>query len=88
MRGAAMKEHNKSLGNSMPKPIKAAYYTVVLFGNAVINKIPNRHIRKMVFTNAGSKNWKEYVPLQTCGGASAERIAPGRKCCGGLVCGA
>lgn len=41
-----MKEHHKSLGNVMPKPIKMIYYALVLFGNVFVNKIPSRHIRK------------------------------------------
>lgn len=50
-----MKEHNKSLGNSMSKPVKCIYYAVTLFGNVVINKIPSRHIRKWFYQLLGVK---------------------------------
>lgn len=59
-----MKEHKKSLGNSMPKPIKAVYYAVVLFGNAVINKIPSRHIRKWFLQIMGAKIGKHTFPCR------------------------
>lgn len=59
-----MKEHNKSLGNSMPKPIKAVYYAVVLFGNAIINKIPSRHIRKWFLQIMGAKIGKHTFPCR------------------------
>lgn len=57
-----MKDHNKSLGNSMSKPIKAAYYAIVLFGNIVINKIPSRHIRKWYLQIMGAKIGKNTFP--------------------------
>lgn len=50
-----MKEHNKSLGNSMSKPVKCIYYAITLFGNVVINKIPSRHIRKWFYQMLGAK---------------------------------
>ena len=50
-----MKEHNKSLGNSMSKPVKCVYYAITLFGNVVINKIPSRHIRKWFYQMLGAK---------------------------------
>lgn len=50
-----MREHKKSLGNSMSKPVKCIYYAVTLFGNAVINKIPSRHIRKWFYQCMGAK---------------------------------
>ena len=59
-----MKDYNKSLGNSMPKPIKAVYYAVVLFGNVVINKIPSRHIRKFFLQIMGAKIGKYTFPCR------------------------
>lgn len=50
-----MSEHQKSLGNKMPKIIKAAYYTVTLFSNVVINKIPSRHLRKWFYQLMGAE---------------------------------
>lgn len=50
-----MKEHQKSLGRNMSKPVKCAYYAVVLFGNAVINKLPSRHLRKWFYQLLGAK---------------------------------
>lgn len=49
-----MSEYQKSLGNEMPKAIKAAYYAVTLFGNVVINKIPSRHLRKWFYQLMGA----------------------------------
>lgn len=59
-----MKEHHKSLGNAMPKPIKAIYYAFVLFGNVVINKIPSRHIRKWWLQLFGAKIGKRTLPCR------------------------
>ena len=54
-----MKEHKKSLGTNMPKPVKAVYYTLVLFHNAVINKISSRHLRKWFLQMLGAKLGKK-----------------------------
>lgn len=59
-----MSEHKKSLGNSMPKPLKCIYYAVVLFGNAVINKIPSRHIRKWFYQIMGAHIGKGTFPCR------------------------
>lgn len=59
-----MKEHHKSLGNSMPKPAKAIYYALVLFGNVVINKIPSRHLRKWWLQLFGAKIGKRTLPCR------------------------
>lgn len=40
---------------SMSKPIKCIYYTVVLFGNVVVNKVPSRHLRKWFYQALGAK---------------------------------
>lgn len=50
-----MREHNQSLGRSMSKPVKCIYYAVVLFGNAVVNKLPSRHLRKWFYQLLGAK---------------------------------
>lgn len=50
-----MGEHKKSLGNDMPKPVKAIYYAIALFGNAFINKIPSRHFRKWFYLLMGAE---------------------------------
>ena len=50
-----MREHHRSLGNRMPKPIKAIYYAITLFGNVVINKIPSRHLRRWFYLAMGAK---------------------------------
>lgn len=54
-------DHNVSLGNGMPMPIKAIYYTVNLFGNVVINKVPSRHTRKWFYRLLGAKIGKNTV---------------------------
>lgn len=59
-----MREHHKSLGNEMPKVLKAVYYSVVLFGNAVINKIPSRHLRKWFYQIMGAKIGKNTFPCR------------------------
>ncbi len=48
------KVHTRSLGNSMPKPVKMAYYAAVLFGNIIVNKIPSRHIRRWFYQMMGA----------------------------------
>ena len=50
-----MRKHHKSLGNEMPKALKAVYYSVVLFGNVMINKIPSRHLRKWLYQMTSAK---------------------------------
>lgn len=39
----------------MNKVKKCIYYSIVLFGNVVINKIPSRHIRKWFYELLGAK---------------------------------
>ena len=59
-----MKEHHKSLGNEMSKPIKCIYYAITLFGNIVINKIPSRHIRKWFYQLMGAEIGKNTFPCR------------------------
>lgn len=40
---------------------KCIYYSIVLFGNVVINKIPSRHIRKWFYQIMGAKIGKKSV---------------------------
>lgn len=47
--------HKKSLGNNMSKPVKCIYYSLVLFGNAIWNKLPSRHLRKWFYQMLGAK---------------------------------
>lgn len=56
-----MKEHNKSLGNHMSKPVKCVYYAVVLLGNMIVNKLPSRHLRKWFYQLLGAKLGKGTV---------------------------
>lgn len=78
-----MKEHSKSLGNKMPRPVKCVYYAIVLFGNMVINKIPSRHIRKWFYQLMGAKIGKNTFLcrrveiLLPCGLELADRVAIG-----------
>lgn len=53
--GESMREHHKSLSNQMPKWQKYIYYALMLFGNAIINKIPSRHFRKVYYKMLGAK---------------------------------
>lgn len=59
-----MREHHKSLGKEMPKVIKAIYYSVVLFGNVVINKLPSRHLRKWFYQMMGAQIGKNTFPCR------------------------
>lgn len=45
----------------MNKAVKCIYYSIVLFGNVVINKIPSRHIRKWFYQLMGAKIGKRTV---------------------------
>lgn len=58
------KEHHKSLGNKMSKPMKSLYYAITLFGNVVINKIPSRHIRRWFYQLMGAKLGKGTMPCR------------------------
>ena len=57
-------EHTKSLGNQMSKPVKCIYYAVTLFGNAIWNKIPSRHLRKWFYQLLGAKMGKHTFPCR------------------------
>lgn len=46
---------SESPNRKMNKFTKICYYSIVLFGNAVINKIPSRHIRKWFYQILGAK---------------------------------
>lgn len=56
--------HQKSLGNDMPKLCKCIYYTIVLFGNSIWNKIPSRHLRKWFYQLLGAKIGKRTFPCR------------------------
>lgn len=56
--------HHKSMGNGMSKPIKTIYYTLVLFGNVIWNKIPSRHLRKWFYQILGAKMGKRTFPCR------------------------
>lgn len=58
------REHTKSLGNQMSKPVKCIYYAVTLFGNAIWNKIPSRHLRKWFYQLLGAKMGKNTFPCR------------------------
>lgn len=57
-------KYTKSLGNEMPKPIKMIYYSITLFGNGVINKIPSRHLRKWFYQLLGAQIGKKTYPCR------------------------
>ena len=59
-----MSEHHKSLGNEMPRSVKALYYAMVLLGNTVINKIPSRHLRKWFYQMMGAEIGKNTFPCR------------------------
>ena len=46
----------------MSKPVKCIYYAVTLFGNAIWNKIPSRHLRKWFYQMLGAKMGKNTFP--------------------------
>ena len=50
-----MKNHKKSLGSNMPKPVKCLYYAITIFANSVVNKIPSRHFRRWFYQMLGAK---------------------------------
>lgn len=56
--------YHKSMGNEMPKPVKAIYYALVLFGNVVWNKLPSRHLRKWFYQILGAKIGKRTFPCR------------------------
>lgn len=56
--------YHKSMGNGMPKPLKSFYYALVLFGNAIWNKIPSRHLRKWFYQLLGAKLGKRTFPCR------------------------
>ena len=58
------KQHNKSLGNKLPRLVKYAYYTVTLFVNMFWNKIPSRHLRKLAYILLGAKLGKDTFPCR------------------------
>lgn len=43
------------INRQMPKPIKIIYYSIVIFVNTFINKLPSRHIRKWSLELLGAK---------------------------------
>ena len=56
--------YHKSMGNDMPKPAKAVYYAVTLWGNRIINKLPSRHIRRWFYQILGAKFGKNCFPCR------------------------
>ena len=56
--------YHKSMGNNMPKLLKAIYYAVTLWGNRIINKIPSRHLRKWFYLMLGAKIGKDSFPCR------------------------
>lgn len=48
-------DYRRSKGNDFSKVTKMIYYAVVLFGNAIINKIPSRHLRRWFYQLLGAK---------------------------------
>lgn len=48
----------------MSKPVKCIYYAVTLFGNAIWNKIPSRHLRKWFYQLLGAKMGKNTFPCR------------------------
>ena len=55
---------HKSMGNRMSKPRKAAYYALTLFGNAIVNKLPSRHVRKWFYAMLGARFGKDCFPCR------------------------
>lgn len=51
----------EEMNRDMSKPIKCLYYSIVLFGNVVVNKIPSRHLRKWYYQSLGAKIGKNTV---------------------------
>lgn len=56
--------YHKSMGNDMPRPLKAAYYAVTLFGNAFVNKLPSRHLRRWFYQLLGAKIGRNSTPCR------------------------
>lgn len=56
------KYHNKSLSSTMPKIVKYIYYSMVLFGNTIWNKLPSRHLRKWFYQLLGATIGKNSYP--------------------------
>lgn len=56
--------YHKSMGNEMPKLLKIVYYSLVLFGNTMWNKLPSRHLRKWFYQMLGAKIGKRTFPCR------------------------
>lgn len=54
--------YHKSMGNDMSKFVKAIYYSITLWGNRIINKLPSRHIRRLFYQILGAKFGKNCFP--------------------------
>ena len=57
-------KHTKSLGNKMSKPKKYLYYAITLFGNAIWNKLPSRHLRKWFYKILGAHIGHDTYPCR------------------------
>lgn len=56
--------YHKSMGNEMNKLLKVIYYSLVLFGNTVWNKLPSRHLRKWFYQILGAKIGAKTFPCR------------------------
>lgn len=56
--------YHKSMGNCMPKLYKMIYYALTLFGNAIWNKLPSRHLRKWFYQLLGAKIGEKTYPCR------------------------
>ena len=55
---------HKSIGNDMPKVFKLLYYSMTLWGNRIINKLPSRHVRKWFYQALGARFGKNSFPCR------------------------
>ena len=54
--------YHKSMGNDMSLVKKTIYYSITLWGNRIVNKIPSRHIRRWFYQALGAKLGKDSFP--------------------------
>ena len=56
--------YHKGMGNDMSLVKKTIYYSITLWGNRIVNKIPSRHIRRWFYQALGAKLGKDSFPCR------------------------
>lgn len=56
--------YHKSMGNDMSLVKKTIYYSITLWGNRIVNKIPSRHLRRWFYQALGATLGKDSFPCR------------------------